>query len=454
MAMSGPQRPRRRAKPGTSRRRGPSRIAESLAAARRASARLLARLPRPARLLWIFLAILGAYGVAFNLHGLGLATLVTLPAMAALIDLMFQAFRFPSIRFPDAAIATGLLLALLLPPTVPILPAQSVAALTITLRHVLRYKERPLLNPAALGVLVGVLVFGMAPAWWGSINIWLVVLLGVVLTLRTPGSWRLPVAFLLVYAALSPVLNLLLGEATSVQVLLLGAVDPSILFFATYMVAEPRTSLSRGTDQALFGLVVGVGTALLPALLPSLAPFLALLAGNLVAVAVRVRRDLYAPQPKRKPASSAKAGKGHARRAKAPVAAETPSKWGVGQRVAAGFLVVALVGAMGVIAAGPSPTPALVFRPGILSGPPTGGGGTGAQWTDCSQDNPSIPSSLLSSLHQALGPSHILSVNRNTGTVVFYDPVNKLTITETDMYEDYGFAEFNGDDYTVAGCSP
>jgi hypothetical protein len=37
--------------------------------------------------------------------------------------------------------------------------------------------------------------------------------------------------------------------------------------------------------------------------------------------------------------------------------------------------------------------------------------------------------------------------------VVFYDPVNRATVTETNIYEDYGFAEFNGDDYAVMGCS-
>jgi hypothetical protein len=47
----------------------------------------------------------------------------------------------------------------------------------------------------------------------------------------------------------------------------------------------------------------------------------------------------------------------------------------------------------------------------------------------------------------------ILSYNSATGVVVFYDPVNQVTVTETDLYEDYGFAEFNGDDSAVAGCS-
>ena len=47
----------------------------------------------------------------------------------------------------------------------------------------------------------------------------------------------------------------------------------------------------------------------------------------------------------------------------------------------------------------------------------------------------------------------LLAADPSTGTVVFYDPVNKATVTETDMYEDFGYAEFNGDDYVAMGCS-
>lgn len=72
----------------------------------------------------------------------------------------------------------------------------------------------------------------------------------------------------------------------------------------------------------------------------------------------------------------------------------------------------------------------------------------------CQKDNSSISSATLASLHRALGPSDVLSYNARTGVVVFYDPINAVTVTETDLYEDYGYAEFNGDDYTASGCVP
>ena len=421
--------------------------------ARRAYVRLIAKLPRPARLLWIFLLALGAYAIAFTLQGSGIVALIALPALAVETDVLFQMFRFHKIRAPDAALATGLLLALLLPPTVSLLQAAALAAAAIALRHVLRFQEHPLFNPAAAGVLLGALFFGLAPSWWGSIGMWLVVVLGIVLTLRTPGSWRVPAAFFASYAVLAVLGTMIFGEVTTPQVLFLGAFDPAILFFGFFMVPEPRSSLARPGERWGFGLLVGTATAVLPALLPSLAPLVALLLGNAVAAARRARA-VDAPTV-RAPSSDEIRGRRTRRNARRrknrrrePVVQETRAEWKTPQRVASGVLVVVVLGAMALAFAVPTSTPFSAVRP---SAPLPAG--TVAATNNCTSDNPSLASDLVSFLHQRLGPSVIISADTGTGTVVFYDPVNHATVTETNIYEDYGFAEFNGDDYAVMGCA-
>ena len=127
---------------------------------------LVRRLP-PARLTWIILLGLGILGVQF-LDGNGEVTLLVLPAAAVLTDLAFQSVRFPTLHFPDGAIATGLFLALLAPPSVPIFAAATVTFAAIGLKHVLRYKGRPILNPAAFGLVLGAFLFGMAPPLVGG----------------------------------------------------------------------------------------------------------------------------------------------------------------------------------------------------------------------------------------------------------------------------------------------
>ncbi len=176
---------------------------------------------------------------------------------------------------------------------------------------------------------------------------------------------------------------------------------------------------------------------------------LALLGGNLAAVAVSHFRG-GAPNPRasrRVPSRSG--GRRRRERLDRDTSREAPRDWGAGHRVAAASLVFVLVTVMVFASQGPSSTPAAVFRPGVPSRPPAGG-----FVSDCTTDNPSVPPDVLTVLHNRLGASVVLSYDASAGTVVFYDPVNRATITETDLYEDYGYAEFNGDDYVVMGCSP
>jgi len=195
-----------------------------------------------------------------------------------------------------------------------------------------------------------------------------------------------------------------------------------------------------------FGALVGFMTALLPVVIPSLAPFVALLLGNLAAAVLRPNpaEDVFSLKAARDRSS-------HQGRRKRPVSRVSRIRspdawqdWKVGHRVAAGFLIIVLVGAVALALNTPTSTPFAAVRPSTP---------TGIAASSCLQDNPNIPSDLASFLHDRLGPSVLLSADSNTGTVVFYDPVNEATVTETDMYEDFGYAEFNGDDYVAMGCS-
>lgn len=402
------------------------------------------RLP-PARVVWIALLILAGYGAAY-LGGLSVPSLIALPPVALLTDLAFQKVRFERLRFPDAALATSLFLALLLPPTVSLLAAGTAVVAAVTLRHVLRYRGRPWFNPAATGIVVGAVLFGTAPAWWvalGSYGEPLMIGLALVALARSWRSFRIPVTFVAAYGFLAVLEHLVFGQSTSPKVLLLQAIDPTVLFFALFMLPEPRTSPSDPRAQPLFAGIVAVGAVFLPTVLPSLGILAALLLGNLAAVALRRPQVAALPTPSERPAR------------RAPKRTKAARRWPVGYRVTAGIFVFLLVGLVAAASQSSHPTPAvLVGTPparGGTTSPPSGGGSVGAS---CTTDNPSIASSTLDYLHKALGPSVVLSYDPNSGTVVFYDPVNQVTVTETDLYEDYGYAEFNGDDYATSGCSP
>lgn len=404
----------------------------------------------PARLAWIFLLGLGGYG-SFYLDGLGSSSIVVVPLVAATVDLALQGIRFERWRFPDAALVTGLFLALILPPTTPLLLGGALAFAAVALRHALRTRGRPWFNPAALGVLLGVVLFGLAPAWWVGIGPWgeaLVLAFGLLLIVRSTTSWRLPATFLLAYGSLSVVQHFVLGASTNPQVLFLQAVDPATVFFALFMVTEPRTAPAAPQEKVLYAGVVGTLAAFLPIFLPSLGVIVSLLGGNGLAVALRHGAfGSSARTPSGAPGSAA--------RRKSVVTSRrrktNPTRWPMAYRVGAGVAVVVVLAAVaGASPLSSSPAPIVkVTSPGGT--PPSGGGSVAAT---CQSDNPSIPASQLSTLHRALGPSVILSYDSSTGVVVFYDTVNHVTVTESDLFEDYGFAEFNGDDYAVNGCAP
>lgn len=387
----------------------------------------------PARLVWLSLVALGVYSLDY-LNGTGVSSLLLAPGVAVLVDLTFQRVRFDRVRVPDAALATGLFVALVLPPSAPLgyLGIASFAA--VALRHILRSSGHPWFNPASVGILVGAFAFGLAPAWWagvGPLGEYLVVALGIGLIVRSPAQWRLPAAFLGAYGVLATVQHVILGATTDPHILLLQATDPTTVFFALFMIAEPRTAPSSPAGQPLYAGLVGTIAAFAPLFSPSAGLLLALLAGNLLAVGLRRAETARA----RTPASSAKA-----RRRPTPL-----TRWSATRRAGAG-LVVGIV-LLGALAAAPAEHAA----PILVAGVPGGGGGT--LGGGCTNDNASIASSTLQSLHKMLGPAVILSYTASNGVVVFYDPVNHVTVTETDLYEDYGFAEFNGDDYAVSGCA-
>jgi Na+-translocating ferredoxin:NAD+ oxidoreductase RnfD subunit len=397
-----------------------------------------------ARLLWILLAVLAAYGIDFLSTGIGLVPVLVLPVVAVLVDLGFQRIRFDALRFPDPAIATGLFLALLLPPVVPLAPAIATTIAAISLRHVLRYRGRPWFNPAALGVLVAALFFGVSPAWWGAISEMLVVAGGIALLIGSRGSWSIALAFLGVYAGMASlqrvIVSLGTGAIVSPRVLFLTALDPTVLFFGLFMVVEPRTAPTEPTVRFAYAVGVAAAAALLPLVFPTMALIIALLVVNFGVVVLRFLA--------RHPIGAARAAGSPSRRSTPAPRRADPAAWSLGRRAGTGL---ALLFFLAIVAAA---TYSPATHTNAFVAPRAGGGGTAVSVSECQVDNGSISSSVLGSLHKTLGPSVILNYNPSNGVVVFFDPVNQVTVTETDLYEDYGFAEFNGDDYTSAGCVP
>lgn len=160
---------------------------------------------------------------------------------ASVIDLIFMA-KNNKIEFPYLAVISGFIIGLILQPRFLYEPV-IVASVAMLLKHMIKYKERNIFNPAGLSLLLFSFFLGIS--WWGTYSL-LIIPLGLFI------SWKIKnltesFSFLIVYS--------ILFFAYTSSILIINA---SILFFALVMVIEPVTTAHTKKGKIIFGSFVGL----------------------------------------------------------------------------------------------------------------------------------------------------------------------------------------------------
>lgn len=196
---------------------------------------------------------------------LAFSLLFTCVTFTVVADLVFTYIRQKTFFVPYAAIITGLILALIIDTSASWLQILVIAIAAMGIKNFFRIGGRHLLNPAASGLLVGWLVFGLQPSWWaatlympGAITLQNVLVLLSILAFALVSAYRLKryntvLSFLLVFTLLY-----LLITQFSLQAGLRLLLSPGNLFYAFVMVAEPMTSPVNRKRQLLYGSFVAV----------------------------------------------------------------------------------------------------------------------------------------------------------------------------------------------------
>ncbi|SFJ30886.1 NQR2, RnfD, RnfE family [Paenibacillus sp. UNC496MF] len=199
---------------------------------------------------------------------------------------------------PDGAVITGLLIALILGTHTAPLIIVATAVFAISSKHMLVYMKKPVLNPAAFGLLLAVMVFHSEESWWGAFGdlpAWSVLLLligGYLITNRVRKYPQI-FAFFGTYFLLQLLLGYVqLGDAAD-------ALRPpfinATLFFGFFMLTDPPTSPVKSRDQILFGVIVAATGAIIYGLYGGLMYlFIGLMAGNVFHV-VKQRLSVNRP---------------------------------------------------------------------------------------------------------------------------------------------------------------
>ncbi|MCY7695548.1 RnfABCDGE type electron transport complex subunit D [Bacillus altitudinis] len=212
------------------------------------------------------IAILLVLLAAGSLHAgflSGLATVATSIGTALILDSFISRVIWKNNKhtFPDGALLTGLIIGIVLSPATSFAVSVFTAAAAILSKHVITYQKKPILNPAAFGLWLSVILFSSNQSWWGGMSLlpwwtlFLVVVGGYLVTSRVQ-KFPQVFAFLAAYGLINLILGFIgLTDASS------AFITPylnAVLFLAFFMLTDPPTSPAKNRDQIIFGILCAV----------------------------------------------------------------------------------------------------------------------------------------------------------------------------------------------------
>lgn len=222
---------------------------------------------------------------------------ILIVAIYSTLDLLLGYWKEKKWILPSSAWISGLILSVVLAPTVPWSLAIAAPVLASLSKHFIRVRRKHVFNPAATALVVLGFFFpsvGVVSWWgaaWGLIPLVVIAASGLFTIFRIK-RWKTWLGFSLVYIVGSSLILLVRGSSFQGPMALL--LDGTFWFFSTVMLVEPvTTAYTPASIRTWFGAGVGVLT-LLFAVTGSLSslpdPFLvSLLLGNLGATIASLR---------------------------------------------------------------------------------------------------------------------------------------------------------------------
>lgn len=209
--------------------------------------------------------LLALFALLVPVAAIGSGIAVVLPgviaacAAAMLLDAPLVRWRTGAWEFPDGALLTALIVAMVLSPHLPWHVAAVTSAIAIASKYALRGRSANVFNPAALALLVTYYVYDAGHSWWGALPelpilaISVLFATGVYISNRV-GKLPAVVAFLGVHFLLFTGAAFL-GDPARVAEMYREPDLHAALFFAFFMVTDPPTSPPKARDQVTFGII-------------------------------------------------------------------------------------------------------------------------------------------------------------------------------------------------------
>src|SRR4051812_38504441 len=217
----------------------------------------------PKGLLLVILALLVAIASRYEgwrviVPGLGSAILG-----AAVLDALILRWRRGRWEFPDGAILSAMLVAMVLSAQQPWHYTAVTAVAAILSKYLFRSRAANVFNPAAFALVATFYVFDTGQSWWGALptvpifaSLLLVLASGVFIADRV-NRMPLVLTFLGVYYGLFTA-TAFFGSPAAVAEVFRTPDAQAAIFFAVFILTDPPTSPVKYTEQIIQGVIVAL----------------------------------------------------------------------------------------------------------------------------------------------------------------------------------------------------
>lgn len=163
------------------------------------------------------------------------------------------------LKISESAIITGLTISMVAAPKTHLAVIALMATIAIGSKYVLQINKRPVFNPAALSLLIGLFFFNVTLGWWGGYYSVLTIIAGSILLMKFSGHWKM------IYAFLGTLTGLLIIRS---WILNLPIIDELYLnlgisfFFVFFMLTDPKTAPILPNQLSKYAVIAAIGTVL------------------------------------------------------------------------------------------------------------------------------------------------------------------------------------------------
>lgn len=204
-----------------------------------------------------FLVILSLTSVFF--YGFGVKALLPIliaVATTTTLDSIIGYFKFKELEFPQSALISGLFIGGLLTQNLQWYIYVLAGAVAILSKHLIKFQQKHIFNPANLGILLVSIIIGASHTWWISSPLILVLVFGIFIIWRLR-RFDLTLSFLISYYLINSIVELLQGA--QFQEIYFTIINGGVIyFFSMYMLIEPKTNPSQRKQRIAYGVLVAV----------------------------------------------------------------------------------------------------------------------------------------------------------------------------------------------------